>query len=264
MDASSLECGDLVGGTTLTSSDNSTSVSHAAAWRGSLSSDEADSRQVAVVVGAEPLGGLFLGLATDLTDHDDTFGLGIVNELSKNINEVSSVEGVTTDSDDGGLAQALGGRLVDSLVGEGARATDNTDFTLGVDVAWHNSDLALTWLDDTWAVWSDQASFVLGLHDRFYLDHIQSGDTFGDAHDKVHLSLDSLKNGVGGEGGRHVDHGGLGVSGGLRLSDGAEDGETEMLTACLALVNTTNNLGAVGKSLFSMECTLESENQKES
>ena len=70
--------------------------------------------------------------------------------------------------------------------------------------------------------------------------------------------------GVGGEGGRHVDHGGLGVSGGLRLSDGAEDGETEMLTACLALVNTTNNLGAVGKSLFSMECTLESENQKES
>ena len=98
MDASGLECGDLVSGTTLASCNNGTSVAHTTAWRCRLSSDEADRWQVAVVVGAEPLSGFLLSLATDLTNHDDTLGLGVINELGQHIDEVCAVEGVTTDS----------------------------------------------------------------------------------------------------------------------------------------------------------------------
>ena len=107
MDSGSLECCDLLGGSTLASSNDGTSVAHTAAWRGSLSGNEADNRKVAVVVSTEPLSSLFFSLTTDLTDHDDTFGLGIVNELCEHINEVSSVEGITTDSDNSALSETL-------------------------------------------------------------------------------------------------------------------------------------------------------------
>ena len=165
VDASGLERGDLVGGTTLTTSNDGTGVTHATSWRGSLASDETDCGQATVVVGLEPCSGLFLGLTSDLTDHDDSFGLGIVNELGENINEVGTVEGIATDSDDGGLSKSLEGGLVDSLVGKSTGTRDDTDFTLGVDVAGHDSNLALTGLDDTWAVRSDKTGLVLRSHD---------------------------------------------------------------------------------------------------
>ena len=209
-----------------------------------------------MVVLAEPFGSLFFGLSADLANHDDTFGLGIVNELCQYIDEVGAVEGVAADTDDSRLSQALSGSLVDCFVGEGARATDHANFTLGVDVARHDSNLALAGLDDTWAIWSDQAGFVLRFHDRLDLDHVEGGDTLCNANYEVHLGLDSLKNGVGGEGRRHVDHGGFSVSGSLRFSDRAEDGQTEMLGASFTLIDSTNDLGAICKCLFGVERTL--------
>jgi len=98
MDASGLERSDLVSGTTLASCNNGTSVAHTTAWRCRLASDEADSWQVTVVIGAEPLSGFLLSLATNLTNHNDTLGLGVINELGQHIDEVCAVEGVTADS----------------------------------------------------------------------------------------------------------------------------------------------------------------------
>ena len=259
VDASGLEGSDFVRGSTLATSDDGTGVAHAAAWRSGLAGDEANHGQVAVVVLTEPVGGLFLSLATDLTDHDDTLGLGVIHKLSEHVNEVGTVEGVTADTDDGRLTEALGRGLVDSLVSEGARTGHNTDLALGVDVAWHDADLALAGLDDTWAVGSNQARLVLRLHDRLDLDHIKGGDALGNAHDEVHLGLDSLENSVSGERRRHVDDGSLGISGGLGLGDRAENGQAQVLSAGLALVDTTDDLGAVGEGLLGVESTLKME-----
>ena len=98
MDARCLESGNLRSSVTLASGNDGTSVAHTTAWRCRLASDEADSWQVTVVIGAEPLSGFLLSLATDLTNHDDTLGLGVINELGQHIDEVCAVEGVTTDS----------------------------------------------------------------------------------------------------------------------------------------------------------------------
>ena len=125
-----------------------------------------------------------------------------------------------------------------------------------MDVTRHDANLALTRLDNTGAVRSDQSRFALGLHDGLDLDHIESGDALSDANDEVHLGLDSLQNGVGSEGRRNVDNGSLSVSGSLGLGNGAEDGKAEMLSASFAFVDTTDDLGAVGKSLLGMEGTL--------
>ena len=146
--------------------------------------------------------------------------------------------------------------LVDSLVGEGTGAGHDTNFTFGVDVARHNTDLALTRLDDTWAVRSNQTGLVLGLHDGLDLDHVKSGNAFSDADNEVHLGLNGFQNGVSSEGGRNVDDGSFGISSGLGIADGAKDGESEVLGASLAGVDSTNDLGAVGQRLLSVESSL--------
>ena len=89
-----------------------------------------------------------------------------------------------------------------------------------------DSDLALARLDDAGTVGSNQTGLVLRLHDRFDLDHIESGDTFSDADDEVHLGLDGFQNGVSSERRGHIDDGSFGISGGLGLGHGTEDGET--------------------------------------
>ena len=125
-----------------------------------------------------------------------------------------------------------------------------------MNVTRHDSNLALARLDDTGAVRSDQSGLVLGLHDRLDLDHVKSRDALSDTDYEVHLSFDSLQDGVGSEGRRNVDDGSLSIGGGLGLSHGAEDGKAEMLGASFAFVDAADDLGAVGKGLLSMESTL--------
>ena len=80
--------------------------------------------------------------------------------------------------------------MPDGFVGERAGAADDADGFFGfceprglVDVTGHDADLALTWLDDSGAVRPDESGLVLALDHRLYLDHVECGDTLGDADD---------------------------------------------------------------------------------
>ena len=84
-------------------------------------------------------------------------------------------------------------RLIDSLIGERARAAHNTNLALAVDVAWHDADLAFAGFDDTGAVWSNQTRFVLRLHDRLDFDHVEGGNALRNANNEIHLSVNSLQ-----------------------------------------------------------------------
>ena len=108
-----------------------------------------------MVVLRKPFSSLLFGLSTDFSNHDNTFGLWIVNEALEDIDEVSSVEGITTNSDDSGLSEVLGGSLVNSFVGQSTRSRNDTDLSFLMDVAGHDSDLAaitVSWLDNSGAV----------------------------------------------------------------------------------------------------------------
>lgn len=143
-DTSILESGDLGVGTTLTTADDGTGVTHAAAGGSGDTGDEGDSGLVVDVVGLEELGGVLLGGTTDLTDHDDTVGLGVLKEDLQAVDEVGAGEGVTADTDNERLTKAGLGGLVDGLVGQGTRTGDDTDTTALVDEAGHDTDLALS------------------------------------------------------------------------------------------------------------------------
>lgn len=101
LDAVGLEAGNLRLGISLTSTDDGSGVTHSSSWWRCLTSDKTHDWEVSLIVSREPLSSLLLGLSSDLTDHDDTFGLWVDNELLKHINEVGSVEWVTTDTNDG-------------------------------------------------------------------------------------------------------------------------------------------------------------------
>jgi len=49
----------------------------------------------------EPLGSLFLSLTTDFSNHDNALGLWIINKSLKHINEVSTIEWIAANSNDG-------------------------------------------------------------------------------------------------------------------------------------------------------------------
>jgi len=71
-----------------------------------------------------------------------TLSLGIVEEELDTVGVVGSVEGVSSDSDNCRLPQSSQGGLVDSFVGESARARNNADLPRRVDVSWHDPHLA--------------------------------------------------------------------------------------------------------------------------
>ena len=129
-----------------------------------------------------------------------------------------------------------------------------------MDISWHDTNLALARLDDTWAVRSNKTSLALRLHDRLNLDHIEGGDTLCDTDNKIHFGLNSFKDSISCKRRRNIDDGGFGVSGGLGLGYRSEDGETKMLSSSLALVDTSDNFSTVCESLLGMEGTLNTTN----
>ena len=118
--------------------------------------------------------------------------------------------------------------LVDSFISQGSRSGDDSDLALAVNVSWHNSDLALTWFNDSWAVWSNQSGLVLRSHDGLNLDHVEGWDSFGDANDEVDFGFDGLEDGIGGKGRWHVDNGSLSLGCLLCFGNVAEDWKSEM------------------------------------
>lgn len=154
-------------------------MSHSASWWSRDTGDERNNWLASSVVLLQEIGSLLLSRSSDLSDHDDTIGLSIFKEDSQAVDEVGSGEWVTTDTDDKGLAKTALGGLVDGLVGKSSGTGDDTDAAALVDETWHDTDLALAWGDDTWAVRSDQAGLVLGLQDVGDADHVVLWDTLG-------------------------------------------------------------------------------------
>lgn len=144
-DTGGLERGDLAVRTTLAAGNDRTGVTHAPARGRGDTGDERDDGLLLLLVGlAEEVRGILLGGTADLANHDDTVGLGVLEEDLEAVDEVGAAEGVTADADDEGLAEAGLGGLVDGLVGEGAGAGDDTDAAALVNETGHDADLALT------------------------------------------------------------------------------------------------------------------------
>src|SRR5690606_38682054 len=149
LDASGFHRGELAFRGALAAGSDRTGMAHALAGRGRGTGDEADDRLLDVL--GDVLGAGFLGVAADLADHDDAFGLRVLVEQLEAVDEVQAVDRVASNTDAGRLAQAHLGGLLDRFIGQGARTRDDADLARLVDVARHDADLALARGDDAGA-----------------------------------------------------------------------------------------------------------------
>mmetsp|Transcript_50207 Transcript_50207/g.132147 ORF Transcript_50207/g.132147 Transcript_50207/m.132147 type:complete len:342 (-) Transcript_50207:14-1039(-) len=252
VDARLGERGDLVLRLTRAARDDRAGVAHAAAGRRGRAGDERDDGQL-FCLRRDELGRHLLGVAANLTDHDDALGLRVRVEVLEAVDEVGAVERVTADANDHRLAQALRRRLVDGLVRQSARARDDRNLALAVDVARHDANLALARLDDAGAVGADQARFGLREEGLLDLDHILLRDALRDANDQRHLGLDGLQDRRRRRGRRHVQHRRVRVRLLLGLGDVLEDGQAEVGLASLLRADAADHLRAVRNRLLAVE-----------
>ena len=125
-----------------------------------------------------------------------------------------------------------------------------------MNVAGHDTNLALGRLDDTRAVGSNQSCLVLSLENRFHSDHIESRNALSDTYNQFDLGLDSLLDRVGSEGSGHVDDRRLAASVLLGLAHSAEHWKIQVGRPGLPVVNTAHHLGSVGDGLLGVEGTV--------
>ena len=236
-------------------------MAHAAARGGGGAGDEADHGQVALAGGEifplEEFGGLDFRLATDLADHDDRFGFGVLQEQLQHVDEIHALHRVATNAHAGALAEAGGGGLRHRLIGQRAGAGDDAHRAAAMDMAGHDADLAGIRGDHTGAIRADQAGFGTA-QGALHLHHIQHRNAFGDADDEGHFGVDRFEDGIGGEGGGDVDDRGIGPGGGHAFRHGVEHRQVQlgMHGAALAGGDTADIVRAVGDALGGVEGAL--------
>ena len=201
----------LIKNTNLATADDSSSVTHSPAGRCSHTSDEAHHWLCICtrVVLLQVLGGLLLSFTSNLSNHDDSLGLGIVDETLETVNEVRAVEGIASNADTEGLSKTHHGRLVDSFICEGARPGDNPNAARLVDVAWHDANLASSWRNDARAVGTDQPGLALSQEGVLHLHHVLLGNSLGDADNQRDFSFKSFHDCCRRSRWGHVDHSGI-------------------------------------------------------
>src|SRR5690606_13316852 len=226
--------------------DERAGVAHALARRRRNTGDEADHGFLHVVFG--PLGGIHLVRAADFADHDDRIGIGIVVEQLEHVDVLQAVDGVAADAHGAGLAQAELGDLRHGFVRERARATDDADAALAVDVAGHDADLDFVGGDEAGAVRAQQQRLaVLGLHAVLHVEHVAHGNAFGNADDQVELGFDGFPDGGRGARGRNIDDRNGGARFVLGVLDATVDGHAFEIFAGALGVDASHERGlAVG------------------
>src|SRR5262249_56027487 len=90
----------------------------------------------------DELRGVFLGRATNPTNHDDPLGRFVGQEHRQHVDELGALDRVTADSHGGRLTEPFAGRLIDRFIGERARARHNANLAGREDASWHDTDLA--------------------------------------------------------------------------------------------------------------------------
>ena len=191
---------------------------------------------------------LFLGRATDFTDHHDGLGFGVGFERLEAIDERCTRHGVATNTDTGGDADVFLLELVKRLIGEGAGAAHNADRPAGFgDVAGRDPDVGLAGADDARAVRPQEAGVrEVGLQLVEEIRLVVGGHALGDGHDELDAGLSRLKHRTLHAWCRDEDAAGGGAGGFLGLGNRCVDRHAVHIGAGLLRVGAGHDLGAIG------------------
>src|SRR5579864_233638 len=141
------------------------------------------------------------------------------------------------------------------LVGQRAAAADDTDISLLVNTARHDSDLALAGRNDARAIRTDQARF-LEVDSRCDANHVEDRNAFGDADDQGKARVGCFQNGIRSIWRRNENDGGVSTGRFGGLGDGVEDGPLKMFCAAFTWSDSAHDVGAIFDHLLGMKSSL--------
>mmetsp|Transcript_18595 Transcript_18595/g.27281 ORF Transcript_18595/g.27281 Transcript_18595/m.27281 type:complete len:207 (+) Transcript_18595:148-768(+) len=191
---------------TLSSCDDGSSMTHTTPWGSSHSGNETNHWFVRVAMFLEPLCSFFLGASADLSNHDNTFSLRIISKSFKTIDEICSVERISTNSHTSTLTESSSGGLMNGLICQCSTAADYTDISFFVNVSRHDTNLALPRFDNTRTVRANEAGCSLGPKSSLNTCHVLLRDAFCDSHNKWNFILYRIHNGCSTERWWDVNH----------------------------------------------------------
>src|SRR5262245_11485293 len=110
----------LFGSCALPTRNDSTGMAHAPSWWCCDPGDETDDRLLDIFL--YELGCLLLRIATDLADHHDCLGLGILLEQRQHIDEACAINWIAADADAGCFTQPKRRELMHGFIGESSAA----------------------------------------------------------------------------------------------------------------------------------------------
>ena len=160
-------------------------------------------------------------------------GLGVGLEQVEDVDERRADHRVAADPDDRRVADSELGQLVADLVGQRARARDETDPAGREDLGRDDPGVRLARRERARAVRADHRH-AAGADVGAELEHVVNRDVLGDADHRPDPGVDRLVDGVGGEAGGDEDERGVGSGLGNRVGDRAEDGDALDVLAFLA------------------------------
>ena len=238
---------DLVGGGAHAARDDGTRVAHPFAGGGRLAGNKRRHRLGHMLgdVGR----GRFLGVAADFADQEDRFGFRVVLKHLKKFGLDRADDRIATDAHTGRLTKAKGGKLMNRLIGEGSRPTDEPDIANFVDVAGHDSQFGLARSDHAGTVGPDKANTRALLDKAFGAGHVENRNAFGDGNDQGDARIGRFADGIGGGGRWHKHHRRIGAGVGNRLGDRVEKGDPLLHGAAFAGNHPANDLGAIFTTL---------------
>ncbi len=239
--ATFLHDGELGIGRVGPAGDQCPGMAHALARRRGDARDEADHRLFHV--GFAPARGFGFVRAADLADHDDRIGIGVVVERPHDVDVLETVDRVATDAHRAALAQPEFGDLRHRLVSERARARDDADATLAVNVSGHDADLDFIGRNQAGTVRPEQQGLLatgrlLVLHAVAHQQHVLHGNALGDADRQIEIGLHRLPDGGSRACRGHIDDGNRGARGCLGVGHGAVNGNALEIFAGLFRVDT--------------------------
>ena len=189
-------------------------------------------------------GGFFFRGSTDLSHHQNGFGLAVFLEPFQTVNERSSNDWVAAKTHTCCLAKSKVRRLPNGFVSQRSRAGHNSDRAFLVNVAGHDSDLAFIRSDHAWAVWAnqDRTRILSGFVDA---NHVDNRHALGNGDHNLDTRVDRFENCVSSKGRWDEDHGG--VCAGLLSGffDGIKHREAGDFLAALSRSDAANHLGAI-------------------
>src|SRR5262249_15804938 len=136
--------------------------------------------------------------------------------------EFGALDGIAANADSSRLAKPGDCRLEYRLIGQGARARDDSHGPGLENVRRHDADLAFSPRHDAWAGWTYQAGFRPAQR-PLDLDHIGNWDSLRDADDELYFRVDCLANRVRRALRGNIDDACISASCALRLGDRVKD-----------------------------------------